>query len=79
MSKVSPKVCPLISRSVTYRTYWPDKEIYDKEEQLIEAPCLQERCAWWNHNEAECIVKHGILLADWFVERIRSHHPDVDD
>lgn len=57
MSKVHPHICPVMSRSVTYRTYWPDREVYDREEQLIEAPCLQERCAWWNSNEEMCSIR----------------------
>jgi len=56
MSKIHPPVCPVMSRAIhiphSRHSDWRETNDY-----TVEAPCLQERCAWWISNEEMCAQK----------------------
>ena len=75
MSSIHPKICPIMSRAVTFSKMVIDNEDgnpnLERNELLIKTECLQEGCAWWIDNEQECSVKWSTLMI-WALAELKE-------
>lgn len=63
MSSIHPRICPIMSRMIQ-----PPRS----STELLEAECLEERCAFWIKNEGICSYSFAAIMLSGIYDSLRE-------